>query len=190
MRGTCAPIRKLSLTQKAEEAFEISLEMNVVSNADLYGGKLCAALDRQHPRDLFDIKLLLENEGITDEIRQGFIVYLISHDRPMSELIKPTQKDIAHIFKSEFEGMAVQPVTLDSLLKARTKMIDTLSKGLTSDERKFILSIKTGNPDWSLFKLKGIEKLPGVQWKLMNIKKMNKTKQAESFDKLKKKLQL
>ncbi|MDC7230343.1 MAG: nucleotidyl transferase AbiEii/AbiGii toxin family protein [Sphaerochaetaceae bacterium] len=30
----------------------------VMSLPDLYGGKLCAGLDRQHPRDLFDIMVL------------------------------------------------------------------------------------------------------------------------------------
>jgi hypothetical protein len=41
-----------------------------MADTDLYGGKLCAALDRQHPRDLFDVGLLLRNEGITPAIRR------------------------------------------------------------------------------------------------------------------------
>lgn len=36
----------------------------VVLLPDLYGDKLCAALDRQHPRDLFDVKLLLDQDGL------------------------------------------------------------------------------------------------------------------------------
>ena len=34
----------------------------------LYGGKICAALDRQHPRDLFDVKKLLEDNGVQTEL--------------------------------------------------------------------------------------------------------------------------
>ncbi|PYU26793.1 MAG: hypothetical protein DMG30_01135 [Acidobacteria bacterium] len=30
---------------------------------DLYQGKLCAALDRLHARDFFDVKVLLEDTG-------------------------------------------------------------------------------------------------------------------------------
>ncbi|MFB3079791.1 MAG: nucleotidyl transferase AbiEii/AbiGii toxin family protein, partial [Lysobacterales bacterium] len=71
--------------------FEISATANTLGVADLYGGKLCAALDRQHPRDIFDVKILMENEGITDEIRTAFVVYLASHDRPMSELLDPNK---------------------------------------------------------------------------------------------------
>ncbi|MGH7901443.1 MAG: nucleotidyl transferase AbiEii/AbiGii toxin family protein, partial [Thermodesulfobacteriota bacterium] len=89
LRGTIYPVQKRELVLKAQALFEQSISLNCLSFADLYGGKICAALDRQHPRDLFDVKLLLENEGITDEIRKAFIVYLISHPRPIVELLKP-----------------------------------------------------------------------------------------------------
>ncbi len=57
------------LCPKAKEEFGMSVGIKTLANADLFGGKICAALDRQHPRDFFDIKILLENEGITPEIR-------------------------------------------------------------------------------------------------------------------------
>ncbi|MCS0462653.1 nucleotidyl transferase AbiEii/AbiGii toxin family protein [Rhizobium favelukesii] len=47
-------------------------EIQVVSFADLYAGKIMAALVRQHPRDLFDIRDLLAAEGISEAIRQAF----------------------------------------------------------------------------------------------------------------------
>ena len=40
--------------------------MTVLSFEDLFAGKMIAALDRQNPRDLFDIHGLLTNEGLTD----------------------------------------------------------------------------------------------------------------------------
>jgi len=84
----------------------------VVSFADLYAGKIVAALDRQHPRDLFDVRDLLANEGISDDLRKAFIVYLISHDRPISEVIVPRRKDIATEFAHGFEGVTTETVAI------------------------------------------------------------------------------
>ncbi len=63
---------------------------------------MVAALDRQHPRDLFDVSALLANEGLTDALRTAFVVYLISHNRPAVELLAPGRLDI----EAEFRGTA------------------------------------------------------------------------------------
>jgi predicted nucleotidyltransferase component of viral defense system len=81
VRGSVYPVEQRALTPGVQHAFEAFVKMPVLAIEDLYGGKICAALDRQHPRDLFDIFLLLENEGITDAIRKAFVVYLCSHNR-------------------------------------------------------------------------------------------------------------
>jgi len=62
----------LALHDKVVEEFERSLEIQVSSLPDLFGGKIAAALDRQHPRDLFDINLLFGAEGLTKDIMSGF----------------------------------------------------------------------------------------------------------------------
>src|SRR5215467_4969749 len=98
-------------------------EMPVVSFADLYGGKIVAALDRQHPRDLFDVRDLLAKEGIDDKLRKAFIVYLLSHDRPMGEILAPQLLDVSVEYKRGFEGMTHDSVTLAELLKAREDLI-------------------------------------------------------------------
>lgn len=188
LRGVVFPSEQRPLVTKAETIFEVAARMSIVSLSDLYGGKLCAALDRQHPRDIFDIKLLLENEGITDNIRKAFVVYLASHDRPIHELIEPTRKDIAKIYESDFRDMTEEPVSLEELLKTRDRFITKLKKELTKDEKNFLISLKRGEPDWSLLEVSNIEKLPALQWKLMNIKKMKAEKRAEQLEKLKKKL--
>src|SRR5439155_2566798 len=97
--------------------------IQVVSIADLYGGKLVAALDRQHPRDLFDVRDLLANEGIDDKLRKAFAVYILSHNRPMAEILAPARRDIAQEFARGFEGMTEKPVALDDLLQAREQFI-------------------------------------------------------------------
>jgi predicted nucleotidyltransferase component of viral defense system len=190
IRGTVFPAEERELTPRAEELFELAVTARTLSVADLYGGKLCAALDRQHPRDLFDVKVLLENEGITAAIRKAFVVYLASHDRPMNELLDPVRKDIRRIYESEFAGMTVGEVEYDDLIAARETLVETLMKELTDNEKAFLVSLKEGQPRWNLIGREGIEKLPAIQWKLMNIKKINKKKHAESLEKLKRKLGL
>jgi len=65
--------------------------------------------------------LLLQNEGITDEIRKAFVVYLASHDRPMHELLDPIPKNIRRIYENEFAGMTVDPVSYEDLTAARIR---------------------------------------------------------------------
>jgi hypothetical protein len=95
----------------------------LVSFPDLYAGKIVAALDRQHPRDLFDVRDLLANEGVSDELRRAFIVYILSHNRPMGEVLAPTRKDLRQEFEAGFAGMTEEPVTLEALYDAREALI-------------------------------------------------------------------
>jgi predicted nucleotidyltransferase component of viral defense system len=190
IRGSVFPAQERELTRRAEDMFELSVTAQTLSLADLYGGKLCAALDRQHPRDLFDVNLLLDNEGITEDTRKAFVVYLASHDRPMHELLDPTRKDVRRIYENEFSGMAVDEVSYDELIAARETLVETLRKELTNDEREFLVSLKAGQPKWNLMGIEGLEKLPAVQWKLTNIKKIPAKKQTELLAKLRRVLEL
>ena len=122
MRG-CAYEAELRTVSPAVEAAFGFAEMKVLSFPDLYAGKIVAALDRQHPRDLFDVRDLLANEGIDDALRKAFIVYLISHDRPMAEVLPPTRKDISGEYARGFDGMTDEPVPLDELTAAREAII-------------------------------------------------------------------
>lgn len=186
LRGTTAPPISMDLVKAAEDLFEMSVSMSIVPIADLYGGKICAALDRQHPRDLFDVKMLLDRNGFNDEVRRGFLVFLTSHDRPMHELINPNLKNITDIYNKEFKDMTEEVIPLDELYKARENLIQKIRQSLTNDEKEFLLSLKSTNPKWGLLNLPNIEKLPGIQWKLMNIKKMTAEKRKEQIKKLEK----
>ena len=190
IRGSVFPPEERELTRRAEDLFELSVTAQTLSLADLYGGKLCAALDRQHPRDLFDVKLLLDNEGVTDEIRKAFIIYLASHDRPIHELLAPTPKNIRRIYENEFAGMTLDPVSYEDLIHARETLVEKLRKELTNGEREFLVSLKAGQPKWNSIGIEGVEKLPAVQWKLMNIKKLGTKKQNDLLEKLKRVLEL
>jgi hypothetical protein len=190
VRGSVYPAVEKDIAEEVEKELGLFASAKCLSKADVYGGKICAALDRQHPRDLFDIKLLLENEGITEEIRRAFIVYLISHSRPMAELLARNFLDIDAAFVTEFIGMTRIPVRTDELINAREQLIFALRTQLTKDERQFILSIKSGSPQWQLFPIRNIEELPAVRWKLQNIRQMSKSKHTAAIQKLKQALEL
>lgn len=190
IRGSVFPIEVRSLCNAAEEKFNLSIRINTLSAADLYGGKICAALDRQHPRDLFDIYFLLNNEGITEKIRKAFIVYLISQPRPIVEILNPRLQDISDIYYKEFEGMTFENVSYKHLIETREHLIKKIKDSLTISEQEFLISFKSLNPNWNLLGLKNIERLPAVKWKLMNIEKMNKAKHQKALEKLKSYLEL
>ena len=174
LRGTVLPVRTASLTRNARETLLADLEIPVVSLEDMYGGKLVAALDRQHPRDLFDVMQLFAHEGITPGIRRAFVVYLVSHNRPIHEVLFPALQDIRRDYEQNFVGMTTEPIALDDLLAARERMLLELQHGLDNDERQFLLSFVTNKPEWSLLGREHVNKLPGIRWKLQNLQRLQK----------------
>lgn len=184
LRGTVYESCLMEVCEAVEEEFGY-VEVPVVALADLYAGKICAALDRQHPRDLFDVKWLLENEGLTEEIRKAFLVYLSSHNRPMAELLKPQYKDLSAIYAGEFANMAETDVPLEELLVIRERLVELIHQGLTESEKGFLLSFKNREPDWALLGLDGVSELPAIKWKQINLAKMPENKHKLSLEKLK-----
>ena len=168
LRGCVYEPAIASVTPAVEEAFGFA-EMQIVSFADLYAGKIVAALDRQHPRDLFDVRDLLASEGISDELRRAFLVYVISHDRPIAEILAPTRKPLEAEFGRGFEGMTNEPVALDDLVAAREALIATIVGKMPEAHRHFLLAFKQGAPDWTLLGVTGAEHLPAVRWKQHNL---------------------
>ncbi|MBK7632257.1 MAG: nucleotidyl transferase AbiEii/AbiGii toxin family protein [Ignavibacteriales bacterium] len=185
IRGTVLPVVNKKLCAKAEEKFELTTSINTLSIEDLYGGKICAALDRQHPRDLFDVKLLIENEGITVGIVKAFVFYLISHPRPIVEVLNPGLQDISRLFENEFAGMTTDEAKLEDLISVRRDLISKIKTSLTDEQKSFILSFKNKKPEWKLSGIDGIENYPSVKWKLMNLEKMETKKHQIAYDKLK-----
>jgi predicted nucleotidyltransferase component of viral defense system len=189
-RGALHPTETRMLCPAAQEEFELFAEGRVVSIADLYGGKICAALDRQHPRDLFDVHLMFEQFGLTDEIRTAFVVYLAGHPRPMAELLNPNEQPLDELYHSQFAGMTREPVSLETLIDVHRRLVQEVNDGLTEQERHFLLSIKTGTPEWSCLPIEHLDKLPALQWKLRNVGKMSAEKHQQAIDALKQVLKL
>lgn len=184
MRGSLFPPERRTLSPKARRTFELSVECRMLSENELYAGKICAALDRQHPRDLFDVLMLFRNRTFDDRLRKAFIVYLICNDRPMVELLNPGFGDIRPVFETEFRDMASEEVTCEELEETRKALVARIASDLTLRERQFILSVKEGKPQWDLIGLDGVQDLPAVQWKLLNIGRMAPAKHQQAVRKL------
>jgi predicted nucleotidyltransferase component of viral defense system len=175
MRGTVHPVCRTALLPRARDALLADLEIPVVSLEDAYGGKLVAAMDRQHPRDLFDVMQLFAHEGITAGIRHAFVIYLASHNRPVHEVLFAAPRDITQEFQRTFQGMTAEPVALDDLLATRERLMHELQSTLDANERRFLLTLVANQPDWSLLNVPHVHELPGVRWKLQNLGQLQRT---------------
>ena len=173
LRGTVFPPRDLRIVHSAEEEFGFA-EVQTLSFEDLFAGKLVAALDRQHPRDLFDVKLLLEREGVSENLFRAFLVYLISHDGSLARVIAPRRKPIARLFQEQFADMTAEPVSLETLERAREDMIAALHRHVGEREKDFLVSFKRLEPRWNLLGVEHAPNLPAVRWKLHNLERMGR----------------
>ena len=183
LRGCVYEPEEKVVSDVVEEQFGFA-SIQVVSFADLYAGKLVAALDRQHPRDLFDVRELLANEGIDTRLRNVFIVYLISHRRPMAEVLASTKHDISKEFARGFLGLTEVSVKLEDLLQTREALITEIVGRMPNAHRRFLLSFKKGEPDWSLLDVPHAKTLPAVRWKLENLLRMDAQQRAQSITRL------
>lgn len=147
-------------------------EMQVVSFEDLFAGKLHAALDRQHPRDLYDVKMLYENEGLTDALFRTFLVYVASSGRPPHELLDPNLIELDLPYAREFEGMTATEVPLADLAATRDQLIADIKTRLDDRAKSFLLSLHDCAPDFDVIGYPGAANLPAVRWKLINLEKL------------------
>lgn len=187
-RGTLNTPQIMPLCEKAQEKFEAFCVIPIVPTGQLYGGKICAALDRQHPRDLFDVKYLLEHEGFSEEIKIGFLLCLLGSNRPIHEIIRPNFQDQHLAMVNQFEGMSEEPFSYDDYETTRAILVETIHQNLTVQDKAFLLSVKAIEPDWSIY---NFEHFPAVQWKLknlQNLKASNPEKHKKQYDALTDKL--
>jgi hypothetical protein len=186
-RGTILPTEIRQLNSEARELFTTDLSLPVLAAPELYGSKLVAAMDRQHPRDLFDIDRLFALGGLTPQIVECFVCYLAGHNRPVHEVLFSRDQDMTTAFENEFQGMTRNPTTLAELEEARTKLrLELLSK-ITANQKQFLIGLVSGEPDWQLIKCPHLSQLPAIQWKLKNLARLrtsNPRKFAQQADEL------
>lgn len=190
LRGSVFPSERRDLCDVAQNHFELYTSISCMSFPDLFAGKICAALDRQHPRDYFDVMLLLENEGISDKLRQAFVAYLISSPRPIHELLAPHIIDIRETFHNQFSGMERLRIPLNMLLEIQQTLPEVMRDLLTDNDKLFLVSVMEEKPQWDLMEIDHLQRLPAVRWKLYNIQKISPEKRHESLIHLKKVLEM
>ena len=173
-RGTLLPVETRALKAEARRIFTTDLSAPILASAELYGSKLVAAMDRQHPRDIFDVHGLYEQGGLTSEIVECFVCYLAGHNRPVHEVLFSNDIDLAPAFENEFVGMTQNPISLLELQKVRAKLKRELPAKLTAAHRQFLIGLVSGEPDWQLMRCPHLEKMSAIQWKLQNLARLKK----------------
>jgi len=178
MRGTVHPVRTMVVRPRVEEAFGFA-EVQVLDFADLYAGKLAAALSRQHPRDLFDVGLLLQDERANEALWRTFLVYLTCSPKPAWEMLAPrVPADFAATFDAHFKGMTTEPIQVEALLESRERLLSRVAAWLDEPSRAFLQSVEDEQPDFSLIGLPHAADLPGVRRKLHNLAQRTAAKRA------------
>lgn len=187
LRGFVYGPKNMPLCVKAQNIFGYT-EANIISESELWGGKICAALDRQHPRDLFDIKNLFATTGITEDIKQGFISLLLGGNRPLHEMLNPNFQMQEETIKTEFDGMSEQTFTFEDAREIFHKLVKEINSVLVNEDKKLLLDFVQLKADLSRYSIPNLDKLPGIQWKIKNLEKLrntNKEKFQEQYEKLK-----
>ena len=177
-RGIIAETDTMILCDKAQETFDKFCEVRTVSRKQLWGGKINAALDRQHPRDLFDVRNLINEIGYSTDIKEGVIFFLLCGKRPIHELLNPNLIDQSAIFESQFNGMTDSSFGYDDYQTTRERLIKMVNESLTPEDKNFLLAFSKGEPDWSRV---DYSKFPAIKWKLLNIKKL-KDKNLQKYN--------
>ncbi len=179
-RGTVLPVQTRSLSKNTQAQFSKNIQIRVLSPSELYGSKLVAAMDRQHPRDLFDVLKMYESHGLTQEILDCFVVYLAGHNRPVHEVLFSNPQPMEETFKNEFVGMTSEPINLDDLLNTQKRLMTELPQALTPNHKNFLLSLVQAATDWSLMPFNHLQNMPAIKWKLKNLNYL-KSKNPKKF---------
>ncbi|MDR2843378.1 MAG: nucleotidyl transferase AbiEii/AbiGii toxin family protein [Candidatus Symbiothrix sp.] len=174
-RGVIADTVVLPLCQAAQDAFGVFCEAKIVPLSQLYGGKITAALDRQHPRDLFDVKYMLKYIQSFEDIKRGFIFCLLGSDRPIVESLSPNLIDQQDALNNQFMGMTTIPFTYEEYEKTRITLINYVNKNLNNRDKAFLISFEEGIPEWEKTDYTTFKDYPSIQWKLLNINKLKST---------------
>lgn len=122
-RGIIGETEDRKLCERAETEFNMTCKARTVSYSQLYGGKIAAALSRQHPRDLFDCKYM-EMASFHD-VKNGFMLCLLGSDKPVIESLQPNAIDQTEALEKQFEECPI----LHSLIRIMKR------QGITSFSR-------------------------------------------------------
>ena len=187
LRGHLYEPKIMPICEKAENLFGFA-KANIASPAELWGGKICAALDRQHPRDLFDIYNMFNLGGITEEIKNGFIFFLLSSNRPIHEMLSPNMQLKENVFESEFIGMTSEKYDFSHAEQTFIDLVKNINIALSISDRKFLIDFVQLEADLSSSPIHNLDQYPSILWKIKNLqtlKENNKEKFNQQANRLK-----
>lgn len=168
----CGEARLYPLCEKAQRLFGMEVDARIVSLSQLYGGKISAALSRQHPRDLFDVKQM---DIPLSEVKDGIIYCLLGSDRPIHESFSPNFIDQREAMENQFVGMSDIPFSYEEFEKTRNKLIKGVNDIMTEADKRFLVSYEelTVNREESSYSM--FFDFPSVKWKIQNLQKLKTT---------------
>lgn len=184
-RGIIGATGDHMLCARAQNEFQMGCKARIVSFSQLYGGKITAALSRQHPRDLFDCKYM-EIDNFKD-VKDGFMLCLLGSDKPIIESLRPNSIDQTEALEKQFAGMSDVPFSYADYEDARINLVKMVNDNLDSADKDFLLSFEVGNPIWNLCCAGDLSAYPSVRWKQQNIiklKEINPQKHLDGINKL------
>lgn len=170
------PVETFPLCSKAQEEFGLYCEADIVPMTLLYGGKIAAALSRQHPRDLFDVKYM---EYPLPATREGLLFCLLGSDRPLYESLAPNLIDQHDALANQFDGMTDIPFTYEEFEQTRAMLIQDVCALMTPADKAFLISFEQGAPDWKNFDFSYFKDYPSIQWKQLNLQKLQRQNPAK-----------
>lgn len=165
----CGDAVLLPLCDKARSLFGVEVDARIVSMPQLYGGKISAALSRQHPRDLFDIKQM--NIPLAD-VKDGLIFCLLGSDRPIHESFAPNLIDQHEAMEHQFSGMSEMLFSYDDFEVTREKLVRDVNSIMTEEDKRFLIAFEELSVDWENTMYSLFREYPSVRWKIQNLQRL------------------
>jgi len=180
-RGSLLPPRMVPLHPTAQEMFATQAVARLLADPEVYAGKAVAALDRQHPRDLFDVWIRNRHGGYSSGDLDVFAVYLAGHNRPPHEILGGRDKPLADLYVASLVGMSSGTVpSVEELHETRRQLRHDVLRRMSPQARDFLRSFFALTPAWEVLPFAGLERLPALQWKLQNLQTF-KSRRPKAF---------
>lgn len=182
----CGDAKLHTLCDKAQELFGMEVEARIVSMPQLYGGKIAAALSRQHPRDLFDV---MQMDVPVASVKDGLIFCLLGSDRPIHESFSPNLIDQRNAMGNQFLGMSEIPFSYEDFEATREELVKNVNEIMTDEDKEFLVAFEEQTVDWTTSPYASFRDYPSVKWKIQNLQKLkasNPAKLLAEADRLKK----
>jgi hypothetical protein len=174
-RGTLLPVQKMHLAEKAKNMFASDIEVPALAPEELYGGKIVAALNRQHPRDFFDVREMFQRGHFGPPVVDCFVCYLAGQFKtPIHSVLFSEDEDISALYEAEFIGMTTEEVSLAELEQVRATLRAAILNSLEDRHKEFLLGLARLEADWDLMPFPHVRELPAVGRRLENLSNKRK----------------